>query len=68
MAEDMAIKDVHYDAATRRYHGALTLYLPNGIFVTQVSVAGAPAWGRTRAIEALKGAARAQLPHTRIEP
>ncbi len=51
--EGMRIQDVRYDAARRCYHGAVTIFEQNGIFITQVSTPGAPHWGYARTLDAL---------------
>lgn len=56
--EGMRIQDVRYDAAARSYSGAVTIFERNGIFITQVTTAGAPNWGYARTLDALAQAAR----------
>ncbi|MEM1428220.1 MAG: hypothetical protein AAGG09_02050 [Pseudomonadota bacterium] len=52
--KSMRIQDVRFDAAERRYHGAVIFYETNGMEVMQVSTPGAPTWGYARTLEALR--------------
>ncbi|MEM0936767.1 MAG: hypothetical protein AAF646_10755 [Pseudomonadota bacterium] len=47
------VDEISYDAAARRYHGAVTFYEPNGTRMLRVSASGHPGWGFDRTVQVL---------------